>query len=87
MILTKTTHIFLYFIANTLYNSATTDLIHQGGCLVDEKLSLSRVKIVHGPLKLQFTQYRAIHTNYSLSNCTISNKNDFNRSSDFLVIN
>ena len=23
-----------------------TDLIHEGGCLVDEKLSLSRVKIV-----------------------------------------
>ena len=34
-----------------------------------------------------FTQYPAIHTNYSLSNCTISNKKDCNRSSDFLVIN
>ena len=39
------------------------------------------------PLKLKFTQYPAIHTNYSLSNYTISNKKDFNRSSDFLVIN
>ncbi len=38
-------------------------------------------------LKLKCTQYPAIHTNYSLSNCTISNKKDFNRSSDFLVIN
>ena len=39
------------------------------------------------PLKLKFTQYPAIHTNYSLSNCTITSKKDFNRSSDFLVIN
>ena len=38
-------------------------------------------------LKLKFMQYPAIHTNYSLSNCIISNKKDFNRSSDFLVIN
>ena len=38
-------------------------------------------------LKLTFTKYPAIHTNYSLSNCTISNNKDFNRSSDFLVIN
>ena len=38
-------------------------------------------------LKLKFMQYPAIHTHYSLSNCTISNKKDFNRSSDFLVIN
>ena len=38
-------------------------------------------------LKQKFTQYPAIHTNYSLSNCTISNKKDFNRSSDFLVFN
>ena len=45
MILTKTTHI-CYFTANTWYNSAKTDIIHEGGCLVDEKLSLSRVKIV-----------------------------------------
>ena len=37
--------------------------------------------------KQTFTKYPAIHTNYSLSNCTISNRNDFNRSSDFLVIN
>ena len=37
--------------------------------------------------KLKFTQYPAIHTNYSLSNCTISNKKDFNRSSKFQVIN
>ena len=48
---------FLYFTANTWYNSAKTDLIHQRGCLVDEKLSLSRVKIVqHGPLTLCFRQ-------------------------------
>ena len=42
---------------------------------------------MHVDLKLKVTQYPAIHTNYSLSNCTISNKKDFNRSSDFLVIN
>ncbi len=36
--------------------------------------------------KQKCTQYPAIHINYSLSNCTISNKKDFNRSSDFLVI-
>ena len=41
----------------------------------------------HSLLKLTCTQYPAIHTNYTLSNCTISNKKDFNRSSDFLVIN
>ena len=54
MILTKTTHNFLYFTANTWYNSAKPTLIHQGGgSLVDGKLSLSRVKIVqHGPLTL-----------------------------------
>ena len=51
VILTKTTYIFLYFTANTWYNSVKTNLIHEGGCLVDEKLSLSRVNIVqHGPL-------------------------------------
>ncbi len=38
-------------------------------------------------LKQTFTQYPAIHTNYSLSSYAISNKKDFNRSSDFLVIN
>ena len=38
-------------------------------------------------IKQQFTQYSAIHTNYSLSNCTTLNKKDFNRYSDFLVIN
>ena len=42
---------------------------------------------VNAPLKQKCTQYPAIHTNYSLSNCIISNKKDFNRSSDFLVIN
>ena len=58
MILNKTTHIFLYFTANTWYNSVKTNLIHEGGCLVDEKLSLSRVKIVqHGPLTLCFRQH------------------------------
>ena len=58
MILTKTTHIFLYFTANTWYNSAKTHLLHGGGCLVDEKLSLSRVNIVqHGPLTLCFRQH------------------------------
>ena len=58
MILTKTTDIVLYFTANTWQNSAKTDFIHEGGCLVDEKLSLSRVKIVqHGPLTLCFRQH------------------------------
>ena len=58
MILTKTTHILLYFTANTWYNSAKTCLIRQEGRLVDEKLSLSRVKIVrHGPLTLCFRQH------------------------------
>ena len=58
MILTKTTDIFLYFTANTWYYSAKTDFIREGGCLVDEKLSLSRVKIVqHGPLTLCFRQH------------------------------
>ena len=57
VILTKTTHIFLYFTANTWYNSVKTNMIREGGCLVDEKLSLSRVKMVqHGPLTLCFRQ-------------------------------
>ena len=55
VIWTKTADIFLYFTVNTLYNSANTDFVHEGGCLIDEKLSLSRVKIVqHGPLTLCF---------------------------------
>ena len=58
MILTKTTHIFLYFTVNTWYNSVKTNLIHEEGCLVDEKLSLSGVKIVqHDPLTLCFRQH------------------------------
>ena len=58
MILTKTTHIFLYFTTNTWYNSVKTNFIHEEGCLVDEKLSLSMVKIVqHGPLTLCFRQH------------------------------
>ena len=58
MILTKTNDIFLYFTANTWYNSAKTDYIHEGGCLVDEKLSLSKVKIVQNvPLTLCFRQH------------------------------
>ena len=70
VILTKTTHIFLYFIANTWYNIAKTDLIHQGGCLVDEKLSLSRVKIVeHGPLTLCFRQHIQLFFHYYLLYC------------------
>ena len=37
---------------------AKTDLIHERGCIIDEKLSLSRVKIVqHGPLTLCFRQH------------------------------
>ena len=69
MILTKTTHILLYFTANTWYNSAKTYLIHQGGCLVDEKLSLSRVNIVqHGPLTLlvEFLSYVNLHFHFTL---------------------
>ena len=38
-------------------------------------------------LKLNFRKYLAIYTNYSWSNCTISNKKDLNQSSEFLVIN
>ena len=58
MILTKTTHIFLYVTANTWYNSAKTDFLLGGGRLVDEKLSLSRVNIVQdGPLTLCFRQH------------------------------
>ena len=38
-------------------------------------------------LKLKFRQYPGIHTNYSLSNCTISNYSDLSRSSEFLGIN
>ena len=54
----QTTHILLYFTANTWYNSANTYLIDPGGCIVDEKLSLSRIKIVqHGPLTLCFRQH------------------------------
>ena len=70
MILTKTSRMFLYFTANTWYNSAKTDLIHQGGCLVDEKLSLSRVKIVqHGPLTLCFRQPPKYFIYYYLLYC------------------
>ena len=58
VILTKTTDIVLYFTANTWYNSVKTKFIHAAGCLVHEKLSLSRVKIVqHGPLTLCFRQH------------------------------
>ena len=42
-------------------------------------LSVSGVKLwnsLSNNLKQKFTQYPAIHTNYSLSNCTISNKKD-----------
>ena len=67
MILTKTTDIFLYFTENTWYNSAKTDFIHEGGCLVDEKLSLSRVTIVqHGPLTLCFRQHIILFIYYYL---------------------
>ena len=38
-------------------------------------------------LKLKCMQYPAIDTNYSCSNCSISNLKDLNRSSEFLVIN
>ena len=38
-------------------------------------------------LKLKFRQCPAIHTNYSLSNGTISNWKGSNRTSDLLVIN
>ena len=38
-------------------------------------------------LKVKFSKYPAIHTNYSLSNCTISNQKDLNRFSEFLGIN
>ena len=70
MILTKKIHIFLYFTAIAWYNSATTDLIHEGGCLIDEKLSLSRVKIVqHGPLTLCFRQHIKYLLYYYLLYC------------------
>ena len=32
-------------------------------------------------LKQKCTQYPAIHTNYTLSNCTVSNKKDFEATS------
>ena len=70
VILTKTTHIVLYFTANTWYNSANTDLIHQGGCLVDEKLTLSRVKVVqHGPLTICYRQHIKQFLYYYLLYC------------------
>ena len=70
VILTKTTRIFLYFIANTWYNSAKTDLIHQGGCLVDEKITLSRVKVVqHAPLTLCYRQHIKHFLYYDLLYC------------------
>ena len=50
-------------------------------------ISRLRLVLLLYSLKQKCTQYPAIHSNYSLSNCTISNKKDFNRSSDFLVIN
>ena len=53
------------------------------GMVLDFYLPLCPVQYV---LHL-FRQYPAIHTNFSLSNCTISNYKDLNRSSDFLVIN
>ena len=70
LILTKTTHIFLYFTANTWYISAKTDLSHEGGCLVDEKLGFSRVKIVqHCPLTLCFRQHLKHSLYYYLLYC------------------
>ena len=58
VILTKMTHIVLFFTANTWYNSAKTDLFHQGGCLIYEKITLSRVTVgQHGLLTLCFRQH------------------------------
>ena len=60
------------------------------GFVISEALNTIHYAILYSKvskLKQTFTQYPAIHTNYSLSNYTISNKKDFNRSSDFLVIN
>ena len=55
---------FLLVILNIWYNNAKTGWIHQGGCLVDEKRSLSRFKIVqYGRLTLCFRQL--------LNNCFI----------------
>ena len=60
---------------------------HSVGLAIPNALLRTTVDSVKGMLKLKFTQYPAIHNNYSLSNYTISNKKDFNRSSDILVIN
>ena len=38
-------------------------------------------------LKLTLRQYLPIHTNYSISNCTILNQKDLNRSSNLVAIN
>ena len=57
------------------FNQSVADILHD------------MVHLMPYILKQKCTQYPAIHTNYSLSNCIISNKKDFNRSSDFLVIN
>ena len=43
--------------------------------------SFSLLSLIH------FRQCPAIYTDYSVSNCTISNQKDLNRSSDFLIIN
>ena len=68
--------------AGTL-RSVEVDRWEEGEMLMCVKwFSLNRLR-----LKQNFTQYPSIHTNYSLSNCTISNKTYFNRSSDFLVNN
>ena len=45
----------IFNINSTRGHTGSLLVIHEGGCLVDEKLSLSRVKIVqHGPLTLCF---------------------------------
>ena len=60
-------------------------------CTIRGLLTFKKTKLVFyfvlSSLKLKCRQYPAIHTNYSCSNCTISNYKDLNRSSEFLVIN
>ena len=50
-------------------------------------LNPARMVLMFVLLKPNFIEYLAIHTNCSLSNCTIWNFKDLNRSSEPLVIN
>ena len=79
-------YIYIYIYIFTYVQEQNRQVPHKSRFkMLSTKCGLSICQYL--PCLLTFKRYPAIHPNYSVSNCTILQKKDLNRSSDLVVIN